>query len=234
MSKNFQKPFQPTTLGDFVFSNPNANDTLSSILNGTIPFPANKCGICFYGAYGSGKTALAKLMPDLLEASGKLPQFPRQTSGFGPYSWVHFSACGLAGNTVAFSQELAKRVNDQLLGAASGWHYEILDEIDLLTPAAQGSLKALADPGNGTIFLLTTNNIEKVDAGVRNRMHSIQMDLPDAVQLEQVGRKWMQSVGLTGNELTPADWADLIKSCSGFRDFGDTIATVCQVFKDPK
>jgi len=53
-------------------------------------------------------------------------------------------------------------------------HYSILDEVDNLTDAAQASLKAIMDCRHG-VFILTTNDINKVDKGVVNRCHVIHM-----------------------------------------------------------
>ncbi len=221
----YSQPFAPKKYSDFVISDPASKRTLDGILAGSVPFPGKKCAICFHGAYGTGKTSLARLLPGFLEASKHLPEFPRPDSVFGAYNWEHFTGCGLAGNTVNFVQNLVARVNDPMLAGPTGWHYETFDEVDLLTPAAQASLKTLCDPLNGTIFIFTTNYLNKVDKALLNRSHLIEMNHPSHQQYEKLGRQWFVEAGLTGNELTPAQWKTLISSCRGFRDFGDTVQT---------
>ena len=61
--------FTPRSLDDMVFGNAAAKDMLTNIVSGNLPFPAfGKCGILLHGAWGTGKTTLAKMLPDLLEA----------------------------------------------------------------------------------------------------------------------------------------------------------------------
>ncbi len=225
MTKNFQSPFAPKSLKDFAFNNPASKQTIYGIVNGAVPFPGNKCAICLHGAYGTGKTTLAKMLPTLLEASGFLPTFPRHNV-FHPYNWEHFTKCGLAGNTVAFSQAIAQRVHDHMLAGPTGWHYEILDEVDLLTTAAQASLKSLMDPSHGTIFILTTNHPNLLDKGVVNRSHMIEMNYPNLQQYQAIATSWLIQEGFTGNEVTAAQWATIIAGCKGFRDLGDAVATI--------
>lgn len=230
MSKSFQPPFAPKSLKDFAFNNPASKQTIEGILNGNVPFPGNKCAICLHGAYGTGKTTLAKLLPALLEASGILPTFPRN-SVFHPYSWEHFTRCGLAGNTVAFSQALTQRVNDYMLASQSGWHYETLDEVDLLTDTAQASLKSLMDSNHGTIFILTTNHPNRLDKGVVNRSHMIEMNYSTPQQYQALGTTWLIQSGFTGNEVSQAQWAAIIAGCKGFRDLGDAVATIISTLR---
>jgi replication-associated recombination protein RarA len=57
---------------------------------------------------------------------------------------------------------------------ASGLHYTVLDEVDNLTDAAQASLKAIMDSKHG-VFILATNHLPEVNAGVVDRCHLIHM-----------------------------------------------------------
>ena len=53
-------------------------------------------------------------------------------------------------------------------------HFVILDEVDNLTAAAHASLKAVMNFTH-VVFILTTNNLDKVDKGIINR--SILLDM---------------------------------------------------------
>ena len=60
--------YAPKTLNDFVFSNPQSKTTLAAIISLKLPFPNfGTSGIMLYGTYGTGKTTLARLLPDWIE-----------------------------------------------------------------------------------------------------------------------------------------------------------------------
>jgi hypothetical protein len=57
-------------LDDFLFSNPADSQILELILCRQMPFPfGGKTGILLYGTWGTGKTNLAELLPELLETA---------------------------------------------------------------------------------------------------------------------------------------------------------------------
>ena len=64
---------------------------------------------------------------------------------------------------------------------ASGLHYVVLDEVDLLTDAAKASFKALMNRTN-VVFIMTTNHLNEVDPGVQNRSVLIDMNVPPPQQ----------------------------------------------------
>ncbi len=154
--------YAPTALSDFVFSDPNAEELLTDIVNGFQPFPANgQNGILLYGPNGTGKSALARLLPTFLEpgASSSSPD-------------ICLYSIGVDGNGV---DVIAKCVNKAMLIT---WemkrHYFILDEVDNLSSSAMSALKnAMNIPG--TVFILTTNNLQKIEKGVQSRSHVIHM-----------------------------------------------------------
>ncbi len=157
------KEFLPISLDEIVISDVLSKDMLTKIVNKVIPFPAfGKCGIILHGPYGTGKTTLGKLIPDLMEKARG-----------GCNAHYDFYQCAQGMNGVTLVSQIQTATQYVSLNG-SGLHYSILDEVDNMTVAAQASLKAIMTGLHG-IFIMTTNDITAVDKGVVNRSHVIHM-----------------------------------------------------------
>ena len=156
--------FTPTTPNDCVFGNPQAKIKLQHLINGVVPFPAfGKVGILLYGTWGTGKTTLSRLIPEAMEVvrGGKDPDY-------------EFVACGgkaVSVNTIVNVLNKMSLVSHNY----SGLQYAVLDEVDNLTDLAQAHLKATMDLPDA-VFVITTNYLAKVDKGIQNRCHLIEMN----------------------------------------------------------
>ncbi|CAN4267890.1 dnaX_nterm, DNA polymerase III, subunit gamma and tau [Methylophilaceae bacterium] len=167
---------KPTMPDDFVLM-AHTKDKLHAVLNGMINFPANGVsGLVLYGIYGTGKTTMANLLPGWIEtakttnflASNPLGQLTDLTN---PY--FTFQACAQGQNGASVIGNIQNSTSLISLND-SDLHYVILDEVDILTAAAISSMKSIMNRKN-VVFILTTNNLNKIDPGVMNR--SILLDM---------------------------------------------------------
>ncbi len=155
---------EPKSLNDFMYSSQATQHILRSIVNLQIPIPANgTSGVLLYGVYGTGKTTLAKLLPDFIETA----------HGGGNANYL-FISCeqGKRGCDV---MTRINAVADKNPLSYSSCHFVVLDEVDNLTAEAQKSLKAVMNRKH-MFFILTTNYITKVDKAVQDRCYVLEMN----------------------------------------------------------
>jgi len=191
--------YTPTRIGDVIFPCADSQDFIDGIVDGTIPFPVSgKNGIILHGVYGTGKTALAKLLPDAMEMN---------LSGCEA---VYYFERVQQGNNGA-------QLTDKLIGKASfvafsSYNYFVLDEVDNLNKDAMSSLKTVMNMPK-TVFIMTTNNISKIEGGVQNRSHRVEMNAAPAVKWLPLFKRVMQD-----QNVSPPDDSVLlavIEKCNG-------------------
>jgi replication-associated recombination protein RarA len=223
---NFTSPFLPESLDDFVISDSSSRKQLEGIVTGKLPVPLfGRNAICLWGSVGTGKSTLALILPQLLERSGKL--LPTQRTGvFESDRYWDLTECGIEATSVSHLSDLQERCKSGTGYSPSGWHYEILDEVDLLKPPAQAALKSAITFANSTIFIFTTNYLNKVDEGIKSRSVLIEMNQSkDMNDYTALGRRLLKKMGLTGSEISDADMTKLAKAARGdIRDFGMAMA----------
>lgn len=176
MTLVINKPVKPD---DFVLIT-QTRKKLEAVLDGTVKFPGNGvCSLLLHGAYGTGKTTMAMLLPGWLETC-KITNYldaglPSQVIDYAIPNY-NLYPCAQGQNGVAMISNI-QNFTGFVSFNQSNLHYVILDEVDLLTPAASASLKAIMNRPD-VVFILTTNHLNQVDKGVINRSILLDMDAP--------------------------------------------------------
>lgn len=189
---------KPSSPDDFVLM-PHTRSKLEAVIDGTVNFPANGVStLLLYGTFGTGKTTMAHLLPGWLETAKTTSILQTISIGKivdtqGPYYDFHSCAQGQNGaNLIANIQQRCSLVSLN----ACNLHFVILDEADNLTTAAHASLKAIMNYSH-VVFILTTNNLDKVDKGIINRSILLDMNAaPTAAWVAKITNIYSQS-GIT-------------------------------------
>ena len=158
--------YVPTSLNDIIFGNPESKLRIYDIVTGAETLPASgKSGILLYGTWGTGKTTMATMLPDAIEKGRTQEELTMSAD---------LIRCQQGFNGPQVIDFIAKILDKNSLNA-SGLHYIIIDEVDLLTKSAQESLKSAMNTSR-CIFILTTNYIAHLDRGLLDRCVLVEMN----------------------------------------------------------
>lgn len=167
--------YAPTTVQDIVYGDDKAQRLIAEIVSGVMPFPfAGANGVILYGPNGTGKSALARILPTAIDNMGAQPS--EETD----YNFYKIT-------TATDGKELIDKVVYQSQLVPLGrFRYFVFDEVDLLGPRVMESLKSVMNCKTA-VFIMTTNNISKIDTAIKSRSHLVHMPFADA-------ERWLPTV----------------------------------------
>jgi DNA polymerase III delta prime subunit len=202
---------EPQNLNDIIFGNPESKLRIYDIVTGAEALPhCGKSAIILYGTWGTGKTTVAKMLPNAIEKGRTDSELVM------PEEMIRCQQ-GYNGPQVI---EFISKILDKNSLNTSGLHYVIIDEVDLLTKSAQESLKSALNT-NRCIFILTTNYISELDRGLLDRCVLVEMNAAKVDQLLPLAQEIAMEQGIT---IADEELIATIKAANGsFRNISHNV-----------
>jgi len=154
---NSQYKYRPQSIGDFVFADDEIERKIRRYVEGKSTRP-----LILHGSHGTGKSVLAEIIPKELDGANVKIDYIR--------------AEDLDSNVKvrnAFTR--TKQFDRFFKPEGQERNYTVVEEVNL-DPRAKGALRTSLDDMEGRdLFIFTTNELEKIDPGLRSRAEMIEV-----------------------------------------------------------
>ena len=183
--------YAPKTIDEVVLNNPTLLPMLQAIANGT-----STNNLMLYGPVGTGKTAIAKLMTELYYTNK------------GDSDWSNFIDLT---QTTDFNV-VRSAMSRNTIGCTDRWWF-ILDEGDKL-PTSQMTMmlnqlhNIIGKYGNCN-FIITTNSLGHMPAGIKSRCYPIVIDPPTPEQFLQRAKDIVAAEGKSATDDEIINWLSI-------------------------
>jgi DNA polymerase III delta prime subunit len=200
------------------------------ILERKLPFPFHgKSGILLHGTWGTSKSTLAKLLPELVEMaySGtwhNTQQVGQMAAPEASYTQTELFRCGGGLASPAITQKVATHNARLNIWHFSKHSYFVFDEIDRLTTGAQQSLRSTMDLKR-CMFFFTTNHLNRIDSGIVNRGHLVEMNqINSSAAYLPLGQNILRGLGVAMGVVTETTLEGLgIRARGSLRDYNHSV-----------
>lgn len=196
--------YAPTSLDGVIIGDGFSDDAVRNIADGSVVFPSTgKNGFLIYGPYGTGKTTLAKLFPSEIEKLHGTPS--------NPFVWFQVADDDgkVNGLTVKAMNAAAQLQNI----TASKFNHFVVDELDGFSKDHQKKVRSTMNIKNENIFYFTTNDINAIDGGIRNRCYEINLCAASAKLWLPLFNRVLQDRGVGAPQASIV--LPVIDSCNG-------------------